>query len=61
MNLGNVDVVPLLLCAVSLITTAALAIWFSVRLLANEEVALSSETLSLRRLFSLLRTPRVDS
>ncbi len=61
MLIGDVEMLPLILCAVSLIITAALAIWFSVRLLSNEEVALSSETLSLRRLFSLLRAPRTDS
>jgi len=61
MLIGDVETIPLILCAVSLILTAALAIWFSVRLLSNEEVALSSETLSLRRLFSLLRAPRAAS
>ncbi|MEM9799958.1 MAG: ABC transporter permease [Planctomycetota bacterium] len=58
---GDVETLPLVLCAVALTASAALAIWFSVRLLSNEEVALSGETLSMGRLFRLLRAERVQS
>ncbi|MEM1448602.1 MAG: ABC transporter permease [Planctomycetota bacterium] len=60
MLLGDFALVPLALCVVALVATAALAIWVSVRLLANEQVALSGETLSLGRALRLLRAPRAD-
>lgn len=52
---GDVDTVPLIICAFALTAAAALAIWFTVRILSNEEVALSGETLSMRRILGLLR------
>ena len=53
---GEVDALPLALCAVVLLLLALAAIWLSVRLRSNEKVALSGETLSLGSLVGLLRS-----
>jgi hypothetical protein len=52
---GSAEAGPLLVCALSLTLAAALAIWFSVRLLSSEEVSLSSETVPVARLLRILR------
>lgn len=53
---GDVDTLPLVLCAGVLLLLALAAIWLSVRLRSNEKVALSGETLSLGSLVGLLRS-----
>ena len=52
---GSASAGPLLLCALSQTVAALLAICFSVRLLSSEEVSLSSETVSMTRIFRILR------
>ena len=53
---GDVNALPLALCAGALLLLALAAIWLSVRLRSNEKVALSGETLSLGSLVGLLRS-----
>ena len=53
---GDVDTLPLVLCAGVLLLLALAAICLSVRLRSNEKVALSGETLSLGSLVGLLRS-----
>lgn len=52
------EVLPLeyAICAVSLIVLSALSSWFALRLLSRESVQLSSGSVTIRRLFSLLRS-----
>ncbi|MEE2941480.1 MAG: ABC transporter permease [Planctomycetota bacterium] len=51
---GDVQALPLALCAGVLLLLALASIWLSVRLRSNEKVALSGETLSLGSLVGLL-------
>ena len=48
------EALPLAICVVALLAAALSAIWFSIRLRSNEQVALAGETLSLGKIFSLL-------
>lgn len=57
---GSIGAAPLAICSLSLLLSAALAIWFSLRLLDSEEVSLSGETIPMARLLTLLR-PRTRS
>lgn len=54
MLVGDIQALPLAICVVALLGAALFAIWFSIRLRSNEQVALAGETLSLGKLFSLL-------
>lgn len=54
MLVGDVQALPLAICVVALFAAALFAIWFSIRLRSNEQVALAGETLSLGKIFSLL-------
>lgn len=56
--IGDASAAGLAACAFSLIAFAVVAIWFAVRLRSSEAVALAGETVSLKRLFALLRSPR---
>ncbi len=54
MLVGDVEALPLAICVIALFAAALFAIWFSIRLRSNEQVALAGETLSLSKIFSLL-------
>ena len=54
MLVGDIEALPLAICVIALLAAALFAIWFSIRLRSNEQVALAGETLSLGKIFSLL-------
>ncbi|MEL6428877.1 MAG: ABC transporter permease [Planctomycetota bacterium] len=53
---GDAGALPLAVCALSLVAYAGIAIAFAVKLRSSEAVALSGETISMKRLGSLLRS-----
>ncbi len=54
MLVGDIEALPLAICVMALLAASLFAIWFSIRLRSNEQVALAGETLSLGKILSFL-------